>query len=121
MGTTPRLFSVNPFSLEILNQFQSEEEALGITQANFEAKFYFSTILKKEKLSMIKDQSFVKDHIYLKPGVKSPSQLDGMKEEYEGLLRNVGSEMIFQASILLKLPILVCITSQVIFHRFFYR
>lgn len=104
-----------------MTQFAAEEQALGISQANFEAKFYFSTILKKEKLSLIKDQAFVKDHIFLKPGVKTPSQLEGMKEEYETLLRNVGSEMIFQASILLKLPILACVTSQVIFHRFYYR
>ena len=107
--------------MNLVEQFQNEEINLGIDQAKFEAKFYFSTILKKEKMSIVKDQLFVKEHIFLKPGVKTPSQLEGMKEEFESLLRNASCEMIFQASVLLKLPILVCITSQVIFHRFYYR
>lgn len=94
---------------------------MGINQAKFESKFYFSTILKKDKFAIVKDQLYVRERIYLKPGVKTPSQIDGIKEEYENLIRNFGSEMIFQASILLKLPIWVCITSQVIFHRFYYR
>ena len=112
---------INSIDSNLLTEFQNEEQLLGIDQAKFEAKFYFSSILRKEKLSIVKDQLFVRDHVYLKPGVKTPSQLEGMKEEFENLLRNVGSEMIFQASILLKLPILACITSQVIFHRFYYR
>lgn len=97
------------------------EESLGLTQHNFESKFCFSAVLKHEKLSMFKDQFFVRDHIYLKPGVKSPSQKEGMNENEENMIRNECSEMIFEACILLKLPILACITSQVIFHRFFSR
>ncbi|KAI8076180.1 cyclin-like protein [Thamnidium elegans] len=48
------------------------------------------------------------------------SRRDGVSEELEEDLRNIGSELIESAGILLKLPQVAMATAQVLFQRFFY-
>ncbi|KAG2196764.1 hypothetical protein INT47_009655 [Mucor saturninus] len=48
------------------------------------------------------------------------SRKDGITEELEEDLRNLGSELIESAGILLKLPQVAMATAQVLFQRFFY-
>ncbi|KAI9363654.1 cyclin-like protein [Pilaira anomala] len=48
------------------------------------------------------------------------SRKDGVSEELEEDLRNLGSELIESAGILLKLPQVAMATAQVLFQRFFY-
>ena len=51
----------------------------------------------------------------------SPSQKDGIEVNEEILYRVWGCELIQEASILMELPQVVCVTGQNIFHRFYYR
>lgn len=51
----------------------------------------------------------------------SPSRIDGITDDDELRHRSFGAELIQEANILLKLPQVVAITAQNIFHRFYYR
>ena len=61
------------------------------------------------------------NEVYIPPNTVSPSELDGLPLEDERKFRSYSCELIMDAGILLKMPVVTMATAQSILHRFYFR
>lgn len=112
-------------TLTYLQRKLEEEKEYGINPEKLEEEYFYRLESVNDHLNdsiTPNNPGFDKVELSnLPPNLKTISEIEGITEEDEKILRVFGADLLYRAGHLLRLPITTVITAQIIFQRFYSR